>query len=207
MTAFETSDGKVVTAPLPLARFRALAETYGAAIETWPEAERMAARALLDRNPEARDALADAALLDRILDTAEPPPPSENLRRELDRRFEAHRAPAWWHTVRRHVPSKLLFGRPGIALTGVAAALLIAVLVQGRTTLEPTPAPELASSLAAIEFSGEAFVEGDDFLDLEIALIDQSVLDPTTEGSVDEPAGLLELAVASAPSLEDLPLD
>ena len=58
-----------------------------------------------------------------------------------------------------------------------------------------------------IEFSDEAFIEGDEPLDLEIALIDRTLLDPSIDDSVDEPSGLVGLTVASAPSLEDLPLD
>ncbi len=208
MTKFDSTDENVVTAPMPFARFRTLTETYGAAPERWPETERAAARVLLERSPEARDALADAALLDRILATAEPPPPSDDLVRELGQRFEAHRAPARWLGRRWHVPSMVVrIGGPGLALTGVAAALLVVVLVQDRTALDPPPVSMLVSSLPAIELSDGAFIEDDEFLDLEIALIDRSMLDPTTEGSVDEPPGLVSLTVASAPSLEDLPLD
>ena len=168
----------------------------------------MAARALLDRSQEAHDALADEALLDRILDTAEPPPPpSDDLVRELALRFEAHRTPVWSLVKRWRMPSIMRISRPGLALTGVAAAVLIVVLVQDRTALEPPPAFVLASSLPAIEFSDGAFIEDDDPLDLEIALIDQSMLDPTMENPVEEFAVSLGLTVASAPSLEDLPLD
>ena len=207
MTEFESTDGNVVTAPMPFARFRTLTETYGAAPEHWPEAERAAVQALLDRSPEARDALAEAALLDRVLATAEPPPPSDDLVRELDQHFEAHRAPARWLGRRWHVPSMVRIGGPGLALTGVAAALLVVVLVQDRTALDPPPVSMLVSSLPAIELSDGAFIEDDESLDLEIALIDRSMLDPTTESSVDEPPGLVSLTVANAPSLEDLPLD
>ncbi len=207
MTEFESTDSNVVATPLPFARFQTLTEAYGAAPEQWPEAERAAARALLDRSPEARDALADAALLDRILTTAEPPPPSDDLVRELDQRFEAHRAPARWPGRRWRVPSMVRISRPSLALAGVAAALLVVVLVQDRATLEPPPASMLVSSLPAIEFSDGFFIEDDESLDLEIALIDRSMLDPTAEGSVDEPPSLVGLTVASAPSLEDLPLD
>ena len=120
MTEFESTDGNVVTAPMPFARFRTLSETYGAAPEHWPEAERAAARALLDRSPEARDALAEAALLDRVLATAEPPPPSDDLVRELDQRFEARRAPARWPGWRWHVPSKAGVSRRDTAFSAAS---------------------------------------------------------------------------------------
>ncbi len=207
MTEFESTDGNVVTAPMPFARFQTLTDTYGAVPERWPEAERAAAQALLDRSPEARDALADAALLDRVLATAEPPPPSDDLVRELDQQFEARRRPARWPGRRWHLPSMVRISRPGLALTGVAAALLVVVLVQDRATLEQSPASTPVSSLSAIEFSDGVFIEDDEPLDLEIALIDQSMLDPTVEGSVDEPLSLVGLTVARTPRLEDLPLD
>lgn len=207
MTEFDTTNENVITAPMPFTRFQTLTETYGAAPEHWPETEHAAARVLLERSPEARDALADAALLDRILATAEPPPPSDDLVRELDQRFAAHRAPARWLGRRWHVPSMVRIGGPGLALTGVAAALLVVVLIQDRAALEPPPASMLVSSLPAIEFGDGAFIEEDQSSDLEIALIDQSILDPSTEDSVDEPLGLMGLTLASAPSLEDLPLD
>jgi len=207
MTESEFPNGNVVTAPLPFARFRTLTETYGAAIEHWPEAERVAARALLERSQEARDAVADAALLDRILDTAEAPPPSDELVHELDRRFEAYRAPKWWLGKRWRMPSIAGISRPGLAFASVAAALLIIVLIQNRSAIEPPRAPILASSDPAIELGDGAFFEDDDSLDLEIALIDQSVLDPTTERAFNEPTGRLGLTVASAPLLEELPLD
>ncbi len=207
MTEFDSTDENVITAPMPFARFRTLTETYGAAPEHWPEAERAAARVLLERSQEARDALADAALLDRILSTAEPPPPSDDLVRELGQRFDAHRAPARWLGRRWHVPSMVRIGGPGLALTGVAAALLVVVLIQDRAALEPPPASMLVSSLPVIEFSDGVFIEDDETLDLEIALIDRSILEPSAGDSVDEPLGLMGLTLASAPSLEDLPLD
>ncbi len=207
MSEFEPTDENVVTAPMPVARFQTLIESYGAAPEHWPEAERTAARALLDRSPEARGALTDAALLDRILATGEPPPPSDDLVHRLVQRFESRRAPVWRSGWRWHMPSMGRSNRLALALAGVAAALLVIVLVQDRTTLEPAPASMLVSTLPMIEFSDEAFIEGDEPLDLEIALIDRTLLDPSIDDSVDEPSGLVGLTVASAPSLEDLPLD
>ena len=111
MTEFEPTGGVVVTAPMARARFQALIETYGAAPERWPEAAREAANALLDRSPEAREALADAAVLDRVLAVAEPPAPSDDLVGELRRRFDGRRAGPWWF---RNVPSLSALARPGL---------------------------------------------------------------------------------------------
>lgn len=49
-------------------RFRALTEAYGAAASHWPQAERAAALALIERqDPEALAALAQARQLDQLL--------------------------------------------------------------------------------------------------------------------------------------------
>ena len=217
MTDHEFPNGNVVTAPLALARFRTLAESFGATIEHWPEAERAAAQALLDRSQDACDALADAALLDRILYTAEPPPPSARLVNELERQFEAHQAPPRWIGRRWQLPSFFPIGRPGLAFAGMAAALLIAVLVQFQPRPEPPSVSMIAASTPTTEFSDETFARDEESLgletadleiaDLEIALIDRSLLDPAAESLIGEPTGLIGLTLASAPSIEDLPLD
>jgi hypothetical protein len=207
MTESKSSNGNVIAAPLRLARFQSLAEAYGAAIENWPETERAAARALLERSQDARDALADAALLDRLLDTAEPPPPSDPLVNRLERRFEAyHSAPRWMEWLRR-IPSNVTFGRPALALAGMAAALLVAVIVHIQSGPEPSPATARLASSPMAEFGDGAFAEDDDTLDLEIALIDQSSFDPSAERLVSNPTGLMGWTVASAPRIEDMPLD
>lgn len=69
--------------PLSKARFQALAEAYGGALERWPEAERKAARELLLKRPELRAVLAEEAALDRLL-VEEPAALSEGLLSRLD---------------------------------------------------------------------------------------------------------------------------
>ncbi len=205
MTEFEPTGGVVVTAPMARARFQTLIETYGAAPERWPEAAREAAHALLDRSPEAREALADAADLDRVLASAEPPAPSDDLVRELRRRFDARRAGPWWF---RNVPSMSALARPGLALAGVAAALLVVVLLD-QVAFESSPAvpgPTLVRAPPPVGLADGA-IEDDETFDLEIALFDRSLLDPTEEEPIGEPENLMGLTVAGLPSLEDLPLD
>jgi hypothetical protein len=56
-----------MTESMSARRFRALAETYGGALERWPAAERRAARELLLREPSLRGALVAESELDRLL--------------------------------------------------------------------------------------------------------------------------------------------
>jgi hypothetical protein len=49
---------------LPLGRFKALARSYGAKLERWPEELRAEAQALVESSPEARTALAAERRLD-----------------------------------------------------------------------------------------------------------------------------------------------
>jgi len=65
--------------PMPLARFRALLDAYGAQPERWPADEREAARALLGQSPEAQRWRDTSARLDTVLDLAPPEPASSAL--------------------------------------------------------------------------------------------------------------------------------
>jgi hypothetical protein len=56
--------------PMPLARFRALLDAYGASPDRWPAEERDAARALLARSPQAQRWRDASAQLDALLDLA-----------------------------------------------------------------------------------------------------------------------------------------
>ena len=206
MTEYEPTGGEVVTAPMPLARFRSLIGAYGAASEHWPEAEREAARALIDRSAEAREALADAALLDRLLATNEAPAPSEELVDELDRRFAAPRTPARWLRLHWPMPSMPRLARPALALAGVAAAVVVLVSDQSATVPAPS-GPAVVGAALPLELAAGDLDDDDAPLDLEIALIDRSLSDPTEDEPSAVSAGFMGVAVASAPSLEDLPLD
>lgn len=72
------------SAGMSLERFAALAETYGADIDRWPEADRFAALSLAGRSEEARNLLADAHGLDFLLSRLDTPPePSPGLRERM----------------------------------------------------------------------------------------------------------------------------
>ena len=66
---------------MTLDRFALLAETYGADIERWPDAERLAALTFAARSEAARARLAEAHEVDAMLARLDPPPvPSAALR-------------------------------------------------------------------------------------------------------------------------------
>jgi hypothetical protein len=65
---------------LELSRFAALLDAYGGESEHWPEAERAAALALLERESEARVLLDAALALDSTLDLAVQPEAPAHLR-------------------------------------------------------------------------------------------------------------------------------
>jgi hypothetical protein len=64
---------------MTLDRFAVLLDAYGADPARWPDAERAAARALLDRSSEARARRDAAAALDALLDRAATVEPSSAL--------------------------------------------------------------------------------------------------------------------------------
>ncbi len=225
MTELEPTGGNIVAAPMAMARFQALIDTHGAAPERWPETERAAARALLDRDAEARDAVAEAALLDRLLAADQAPAPSDELVDALARRFDARQAPARWlgarwrpaAMARWRLPAMGSVARSGLALAGVAAALVVFVLVRDPATVEPTGAPTPVRAFAAtdlapidltpIDLTNGAFVDDGDTLDLETALIDRSLAAPAPEDPFAEPTSPFDQARAGAPTLEEMPLD
>jgi hypothetical protein len=64
---------------MSLERFKALVEAYGASDNAWPAAERRAALALCDANPQARALREEAAALDALLAEAQTVRPSAAL--------------------------------------------------------------------------------------------------------------------------------
>lgn len=94
------------------ARFKALAEAYGADVERWPVAERDAARRrLADAGPDARAALKEAAALDALLKEA----PQAHLDARLIGRVMADAQ------ARVRPRPSAVFGGGAIALSGFGA--------------------------------------------------------------------------------------
>ncbi len=205
MTEFDPTDRKIIAAPMRLARFQILIATYGAAPERWPAAERAAAEALIDRSAEARDAVADAAFLDRLLASDEAAAPSDDLTGALRRSFAEAKQPGrqlrWrWNS--------LSLGWGGLTVAGATAIVVIAIAIGYWGTDPKTTASgsAIARILPPIELGGDGFVDENGPLEPEIALIDPTLMNAAIDDFSDEPLEP-ELTLASGPSLDDLPLD
>src|SRR5262245_15065024 len=99
-----------------LERFRKLAETYGADLQSWPAEERQSATMFIQTHPtDARSALADAAALDSMLDRYVVTGPAVELRERIIARSPAART-AWPRT-------QLWWQGAGLAGVGIAGAL------------------------------------------------------------------------------------
>jgi hypothetical protein len=61
-------------------RFEELAGIYGGDLRRWPEGERAGAERLMAETPELRAVLADAGVLDALLDASPTPWPAQDLR-------------------------------------------------------------------------------------------------------------------------------
>ena len=208
MTENHPIGGKIVAAPMPLTRFETLIATYGAAPERWPGTDRPAAEALVERNAQARDMLADAAILDRLLEGGTAPAPSDDLTCMLERRFvDANRTRPFVRLSWRMPSWKRILG-PGIA---VAAAATVAVMIlnthrPGVEHMATPVGPSLVRTLSPIEIGADGFVDGDGPLEPEIALIDPSINLFASETSPDERLEP-ELILAGGSSFDELPLD
>jgi hypothetical protein len=107
--------------PLPLERFEAILDTYGALPARWPAIERPAALALLRQSEEARALRIRAGRLDIVLDQLRPPLPSADLRNRLRRRGPAG---ARARLQRQRTPSNLILPRIRPAFRYAAVALI-----------------------------------------------------------------------------------
>ena len=108
-------------------RFLALLDIYGADLRRWPEAERAAARALAAQaSPELRQQMAEAALLDGLLDGHTVARPGEALIQQAI----AAAAPPRERSRRNWLwPS---VGLAGIALAGsLAGVMAVSVALRG----------------------------------------------------------------------------
>ncbi|QIH09760.1 MULTISPECIES: hypothetical protein [unclassified Pseudomonas] len=108
-------------------RFAQLADAYGSDLRRWPEAERSAARRLLDTgHPDALQALQQANWLDGRLDSYQVPEPSHALIRHIVASASAQqRAVSRWP---RHSGWLASLGWLGVGLSGVAAGMLAVAL-------------------------------------------------------------------------------
>lgn len=90
-----------MTEPMTLERFAGLAEAYGGAVARWPAADRDAAMAMA-ATPMAVAILAQASMLDDMLDAWRVPAPSDRLRTTLSAAVPTRaptRARFWWSGI------------------------------------------------------------------------------------------------------------
>ena len=124
----------MAVADMTLDRFAALLEAYGADPARWPDAERAAARALLERSSEARMRRDAAAALDALLDRAATAQPSSALAERI-----LARAPARPKVIRLRARV--------VAAVGLAAAASLALWLTrqpgAHRTLEPAAVARL----------------------------------------------------------------
>jgi hypothetical protein len=103
-------------------QFRKLTETYGAEPRRWPQYDREAALAFMKSHPaEARVALAEASLLDNVLDRHLVAAPGRELSQRIISSAPAARA------VRQ--PARLWWQAAAIAGLGIAGALTGALMI------------------------------------------------------------------------------
>jgi hypothetical protein len=68
---------------MTLARFKTIMDSYGGEIKRWPQEEQKAALALLQTSEEARTLCKEAAVLDGLLDLAQPLRATAELKLEI----------------------------------------------------------------------------------------------------------------------------
>ncbi len=117
-----------MTKTMSLERLRALFDRYGAAPERWPQTEREAAAALLANSTEARAMQQEAARLDRLLDSIEPPDPSPGLAAEIGKLASRPRGGPMAR-LRAAWPPGPLLAQPALRLAAFAAVGLFGLLV------------------------------------------------------------------------------
>lgn len=157
---------------LDRARFEVLLDAYGADPERWPEAERAAALALLQRDPDARAMRAQAARIDALLGLAEPVEPSPAL---VARILAAAPAPAG--AKRR--PLSFLRPRAAHAWRYVAAAAPLAAAAALTLWLVREPEPTVQISAVSLAELGTYETPGDELLG--IADVDLFNTDPWSD--------------------------
>jgi hypothetical protein len=138
---------------MPLDRFAALLDAYGADPARWPDAERAGAHALLDRSAEARARRDAAAALDALLDRAAAVQPSSALAARI-----LAQAP-------RAARAKVVRLRARVAaVVGLAAAASLAIWLTQRPAARQTLRPAAVAQLGEYQTPTDALLSA---LDLD----------------------------------------
>jgi hypothetical protein len=117
---------------ITLERFAGIVDAYGASPERWPHEERVAAEALVAASAEARALVAEAAVLDGVLEMAPVEAPSAALVERLVAARPRAAAPLTGLEPRRSVLRSLIdavwpYGSPAIPAGAIAASIVLGV--------------------------------------------------------------------------------
>lgn len=111
---------------MKIERFQSLADSLGGDLKRWPQAERAAAEALADSDPQAAATLAEAQRLDALLAQADAAPVDDLFTARLMRDARA--------AVRGPYPRRALFAQAAAVLV----CLMGGVVAGGLGDSEPT---------------------------------------------------------------------
>ena len=134
---------------MTLDRFAVLLDAYGADPARWPDAERAAARALLDRSSEARARRDAAAALDALLDRAATVEPSSALAERV-----LAQAP--------QRPKVIRLRARVVAAVGLAAAASLALWLTWRPGAHRTLEPAAVARLGEYQTQTDALLSAVD---------------------------------------------
>jgi hypothetical protein len=147
-------------AQMPIDRFVAILDAYGAETRRWPAAERAAAESLLAASAEAQQLYAQAAQLDHLLTTSVAPAPSAALRAAIlqaaPRSAQAQPAGAvetlrgLWQALLGTLTGELGGWRPAGAVLGVA--LLLGVAAGGAVETQSDTTSSTATTEQSVDF-------------------------------------------------------
>jgi hypothetical protein len=156
---------------MPINRFAAILDAYGAEARRWPAAERSAAEALLAASAEARALQARAAQLDRMLATSASPAPSAALKAAILQAAPraARTQPAGageslrglWQALLGTLTGELGGWRPAGAVLGVALLLGVAAggAVETQSDTQSTAATEQSVDIVQLALFDDPYSE------------------------------------------------
>jgi len=146
--------------PMPIDRFAAILDAYGAEPPRWPTAERAAAQSLLAVSPEAQALHASAARLDRLLTASVAPAPSAAVRAAIlqaaPRGIQAPPSGAvetlrgLWQALLGTLTGELGGWRPAGAALGVA--LLLGVAAGGTVGTQSSGTRSTTAAEESVDF-------------------------------------------------------
>lgn len=130
---------------LTIRRFAALAASYGADLDRWPETARDEAKALSTRSPEARALLAEAGALDTVMAVPEeaPWPDAALVRLRLGVEARISETASVVPATRR----RRFFGPRWLGLAAGSGLAVVAGLAVGVFVTPAAPSPDIVQMM------------------------------------------------------------